>query len=870
MEDSRTWQRVLAPHADDPFAPGRERLRAALNRFRDYGATLAGEIAADLPEYTVHDITHIDGLWHVADLIVGDELELSPLEGFILGGAFLVHDLAMSSAAFPKRDLSQDVRWRDALTRRLRSVLGRMPTADELDSPPPEVRAQTLREVLRERHAEHAALLPVTLFKGTGGDYWLIEDAELRTAYGPLIGRLGASHWASASGLAHQFPAILNPIPALPANWTADPLKLACIVRTSDAAHLSSQRAPGFLHTLRRLGPVAEAHWTFQQHMQQPRREGDRLVFTTGHAFTSEESAAWWTCLDALQVVDRELRAVDTLLADSGRERFAARSVAHVSDPERLTDLIPTAGWIPIDARVRVGDIGGLVHKLGGTELYGHKKGIAIRELVENSADAIRAYRSLLGDENYGKIRVDLTSDPDGSYTLSVRDDGLGMSPRVMTELLLDFGGSYWESSLMLEELPGLASTSFEATGRFGIGFFSVFMLADKVKIVSRRFDESHANTHVLEFGAGISQRPVLRRASVAERRAEPGTEVELALREPPFGRDGDLRLGGPTGSLPDFLRWMFPSLEVSLWVSHDDGSDSCVVEANEWKTAEATVLLESCVPERPYDTALSHVRHFLPLMAERLRPMMSHDGQLLGRAVLYSPMTDLNSIFESDAAVTIGGARSDTSLRGAAGIVLGSADRAARDAACLLVDDDELARWATEQAELWSDVGAPPLRRMEFADVVATLGGTAAGYPVAVWQETELPEAELMAYLGAHDVISIVSSNVVGLNESFGGPFDWAEDVLVLQQGWRTRLSGAGESGSQEFFEGWSRFPLFFQTMMMISRAWDVDVNAVWDAIRAHEPEVAIGTRAGEPVMGYATRLIRSDLSAVVPDVDS
>jgi len=55
---------------------------------------LAGDIHRDLPDLTVHDITHLDALWEMADLVAGPDYPLNPLEAFALGAVFLPDRLA--------------------------------------------------------------------------------------------------------------------------------------------------------------------------------------------------------------------------------------------------------------------------------------------------------------------------------------------------------------------------------------------------------------------------------------------------------------------------------------------------------------------------------------------------------------------------------------------------------------------------------------------------------------------------------------------------------------------------------------------------------------------------------------------------------
>ena len=60
----------------------RERLRSTFLRFRERVAHLASAIHRQLPELTVHDITHLDALWEMGDLVVGQETFLNPAEAF--------------------------------------------------------------------------------------------------------------------------------------------------------------------------------------------------------------------------------------------------------------------------------------------------------------------------------------------------------------------------------------------------------------------------------------------------------------------------------------------------------------------------------------------------------------------------------------------------------------------------------------------------------------------------------------------------------------------------------------------------------------------------------------------------------------------
>ena len=119
MDHFALWQRTLADQADS-LSPQREILRQAFLLFRERTAQLVGEIGGLLPQLTVHDITHLDALWRVADEIAGPDYPLNPAEAFVLGGAFLLHDAAHVLAAYEDglAGIKDSIEWKDLIAQR--------------------------------------------------------------------------------------------------------------------------------------------------------------------------------------------------------------------------------------------------------------------------------------------------------------------------------------------------------------------------------------------------------------------------------------------------------------------------------------------------------------------------------------------------------------------------------------------------------------------------------------------------------------------------------------------------------------------------------------------------------------------------------
>jgi hypothetical protein len=508
-------------------------------------------------------------------------------------------------------------------------------------------------------------------------------------------------------------------LPNCPSQWTFDPLKIAVLLRTADAAHLDARRAPGLLRAFRRPESISREHWIFQEHLLKPRVEVDRLVYTTAHPFPPEEAAAWWLCEENLRMVDSELHQVDALLADLRHPRFRVKGVAGIESLDRLKAYVEVSGWLPVDARLHVSNVAELVRRLGGEQLYGDKSYIPLRELIQNASDAIRARQVLENhSSDWGGMTVRLGRDEQGPW-IEVEDIGVGMSEAVLAGPLLDFGMTYWGSALMREEHEGLWARGFEPTGRFGVGFFSVFMWGDRVRITTRQFESAKRDTLVLEL-AGLAAKPLMRSAKSDEQLREGGTMVRVWLTKEPRGQGGVLRpLWFEQAQQPielDMLcAWLAPALAVNLYVE-DENERRLAVAASDWLTMDGAKLLAR-LTMRSIDQKMQ--------VQGNLMRVIEAEGEVLGRAALFGVLGALvYNEYRTAGVVTVGGLRSTVIHGGILGVLVGSPQRAARDQARPLADAHALEGWASSQATIIAqNIGDPDLQ-MACASLVIYFGG--------------------------------------------------------------------------------------------------------------------------------------------------
>ena len=856
------WRRTLGQEGQ---APGVERLRQAYERMRAKTEILAKEIARDLPDYTVHDITHIDALWGVASTIAGTAYSINPLEAFVLGGAFLVHDLGMGVASWTDRErsLKATPEYRDTVASLLRKDLERAPSAAEIDSAPESIVHKAISETLRQLHAEQASRLVDARWHDDerGGDHVLLEDEDLRFHLGSLIGRIGHSHWWEPDRLIREFPTVIGALAGLPNEWSIDPVKVAALLRVTDAAHLDDRRAPRLLRIARGLSGVSRAHWIFQGHLTQPREDGGRLVFSAPRPFGAPEADAWWLAREALHVVDRELHAADALLADTRRDRFAARTVAGVESPIRLADYLRVLGWEPVEARVRVGDVAGLVGRLGGRELYGNDTGVPLRELIQNATDAVVARRVIeTRPVDWGRITVRVGHDG-GAAWLEVEDTGLGMSKGVLTGPLLDFGTTYWTSSLCREEHPGLVAGGFEPIGRYGIGFFSVFMWGERVRVTSRPHEAGTEATMVLEFATGLRANPVLRTAEATERLRDGGTRVRVWLRSEPGAPDGGCHplLARGTG-LAEVCRITAPALAVDLYVE-SEGKESRIVQANDWITIPAVALIERLTPaieEWTWPEAVIWRNQ----LADRIRPVLSDSRAIVGRACIADsgPVRVVDGHrngLAPPSAITAGGIRCGSSGV-IAGLLVGRPTRADRTLAVPVADIQATGRWATEQRDLLSSAQPDSDVHPGFAGIIHMLGGDVGDLAIALGRKGYLNASQVRAT--CRDLEEVI---LVSLRTYRNPGRELADGVFEVESGRASVI----QSSSPAFWRHVPDWPtaapargadwFYARTLVAcvvgaLSQAWGVPEERIWEAAEFSTDEVkhrrAIWADGGTP----------------------
>ncbi len=156
--------------------------------------------------------------------------------------------------------------------------------------------------------------------------------------------------------------------------------------------------------------------------------------------------------------------------------------------------------------------------------VYTHRE-IFLRELISNAADAIdkQYYKSLSGGEsgmNRGDYSIRITADKE-KRTLTVSDNGCGMNDSEMEENLGTIAHS--GTGIFRSENAG-SEAAGEVIGQFGVGFYSAFMVAKKVEVISRPYGSEKAYKWSSEGVSGYTVEETDKESN--------GTDVILYLKD--------------------------------------------------------------------------------------------------------------------------------------------------------------------------------------------------------------------------------------------------------------------------------------------------------------------------------------------------
>ncbi len=277
--------------------------------------------------------------------------------------------------------------------------------------------------------------------------------------------------------------------------------------------------------------------------------------------------------------------------------------------------------------------------------IYTHKE-IFLRELISNASDAEDklAYKSLTDDSvdvSQKDLKITLTPDKD-LRTITLSDNGIGMSQEDLESNLGTIARSgSWQFKADLDKDDKVAD-QIDVIGQFGVGFYSAFMVADQVTVISKAWGSDQAWMWQSDGAEGYTITPCEKDA--------PGTDIIMHLKENTEDENYDQyletrKLQELIKKYSDYIRYPIV-MEVEDYRQKEKPADAGEDYKPEWETVKEWKTINSMVPlwqrQKSKVTPEEYNAFYKEKFADWQDPLTvihtSAEGAVTYKAMLYVP----------------------------------------------------------------------------------------------------------------------------------------------------------------------------------------------------------------------------------------
>lgn len=493
-------------------------------------------------EYTRHDISHINKMLEMLDWTIPEDTKaiMSPADWLMTVLAIYFHDLGMlvTKNEYEMREASGFPEFRDKILFGGDKGKDYKTKVDKLGSDRGERFAY--QEFVRHKHAERIR----AWIMGQEREHLGISSevvTELDRLLAPLniqfrrdLSLVCESHHLNDLDDFNKYK-VSQPYGDSESE-TANVQYAAVLMRTADLLHITSDRTLSISYrVINPTDPISQDEWAKQMAVTRVRskygfnKEGNQDETVPRdtievYAYFKKEDG-FFGLTSYLAYAEEQLQKSYEWVLKSNKTKGAKHKF-----PWRYIDdtHIETEGFIKETFEFSF-DQAKILDLLTGHTLYNDIK-VVIRELIQNSIDAVRLQRlidnNISSETSAGKVDVYWNSK---DRTLSVLDNGTGMTQQIIEENLLKVGASRYQSEDFKNSYPNFSSIS-----RFGIGILSTFMISDSVEILTCHPNDEKARQLSLRSVHGKYLIRLLDKFvdSNAKKLSPHGTEIKLTVRQ--------------------------------------------------------------------------------------------------------------------------------------------------------------------------------------------------------------------------------------------------------------------------------------------------------------------------------------------------
>lgn len=494
------------------------------------------------PDYTDHGSNHIQSVLRTCELIIADEAwtVFTREDAATLLIAALAHDLGMlididgfrylvdpqlrNNNGNGKKEIEWHKLWREYQQEvrrfdgvKLNEILGSSTPVsfDEFDLERLNDRGiKIIGEFLRRHHHRLAYEIVVIGMPSANGRIEYFH--ELPSYFKEIVGLIAMSHGMEIRECQELLMKIEKT--ASRAYRHIHPTYLMTLVRISDYLDMDKGRAPdSILMTKALKSPISKREWWANRTIIDCHSYGDDPECLRVIVELSEIPN-----VDTYMILNEKINGIQVELDSS----WAALGETYGRIPplikltlgirrikSNIKYLLDTNELPFVPHRAKLEAARSDLIKLLIAPLYGNKPGVGIRELVQNSLDAVRELKHFLKDlsvnisENEiedieSDVVVTLKKDDEENYWVKIADKGIGMSWETICKYYLTAGASFRQSDAWKKRFTKQSGESeVLRSGRFGVGVLAAFLLGDQISISTRHVEQPRSRGIKFEFG---------------------------------------------------------------------------------------------------------------------------------------------------------------------------------------------------------------------------------------------------------------------------------------------------------------------------------------------------------------------------------
>jgi len=490
------------------------------------------------PQYTLHDESHFLRVTELMAMVLGESIDqLNSIELCLLILSAYYHDQGMVMDETEFAQLSTDVKFqifRDTwymehpnqkdISIQLQNSNITGTEQSRLASLLAEMEAAMLTDYLRTTHAKRSATYIIERFSADQR----LEISGINLA--DVLAKICESHYSHTNEL----------VPANGYNYDEqiglykiNLSFIAIILRLADILDFDADRTPEvLLRTIHFSSSISLQEWRKHRGIRGWEINTNLIRFSANYSHPAYQAAAF----KFMDWVDKELSECQNLCRSFPAQfQHYKLPLPPIVDRSRIKPL--NDSYICHDLEISLSR--DEIVKLLMTDRLYNKPYVCIRELLQNSLDALRYRKSLFAysDMEWSKGRVDFlhTVDKNGYEIIQCKDNGSGMDRDIVTRFFTKAGRSFYRSPEFERERANFKKKNidYDPCSQFGIGFMSCFMLGDRIKVETRRdygLGKASGEPLVIEIN-GLGGLIVIKKGPA---NMEVGTTVTITSRKKP------------------------------------------------------------------------------------------------------------------------------------------------------------------------------------------------------------------------------------------------------------------------------------------------------------------------------------------------